>query len=738
MTDGPGSQEILFADDFTHNTTDLHWDHIKFDHAIQIDQIRIIPDNCLIQLSNGNVHLGTTTPSKFHLDFFSNNLHSMDLESSCLDKLGSLDFEENNRDTTLLLKAPSIPTDWLVIAGSYKSLSITVIGHRVPKSSPSLAQLSHIPVVQSCSCAPSTVNGRFPPLIRSHQRHHPYSKPAQQTAKATKEESHQEIKIEAESSSELQDQMEEVAESSLVKHYLNLDECRDEMDIVGQQVVKVHNANLIFDPFEFRLESKLQKKSAKLDGLNFDLLFLIENLSQDMLDYLPDFKSQIHQMLKSVDIKNHNLIFKLCKSLHEKYPRFLIDQTLEVSALVVDLIVFYLQHAFCHQLFKLVNLLNMVLNSAKAVENFVHTNYPRLIKQLEQMNNMSSRLTSAVGRLLLKIQFNQNLTKLNSMCSSLDLLDLEQAKCVYESIVAYTQQHLLTNDSLLFPVEPTFSNKNSLNKEIFNFFDEKNFFKNILLIWSNNNDTLFNCRTEKFMADFFLPSAFNGHSFGPIEYLCHNGPLFNSIVSACSHQSPLVPTLSRSVHFIGLFDQFMDKFGALKHHRHHIEQFGLVDSVQQINFALNEKPRSLTHLLSQPDGNFNNKYFRSLVEFFEYLIDDSLDSNLRCYAMNSITNILCTLCSSNLDWSVAAPKDYSLVKKLYKLSSHLFNNLLMTSLKPCGERNQSYFKLIDKLKLIISVLEPFYSFKDGDKNFLNYLIDSFREQIDKNVSTYLA
>ncbi|RMZ98146.1 hypothetical protein BpHYR1_041600, partial [Brachionus plicatilis] len=129
---------------------------------------------------------------------------------------------------------------------------------------------------------------------------------------------------------------------------------------------------------------------------------------------------------------------------------------------------------------------------------------------------------------------------------------------------------------------------------------------------------------------------------------------------------------------------------------------------------------------------------RSLVEFFEYLIDDSLDSNLRCYAMNSITNILCTLCSSNPDWSIAAPKDYSLVKKLYKLSSHLFNNLIMTSLKPCGERNQSYFKLIDKLKLIISVLEPFYSFKDGDKNFLNYLIDSFREQIDKNVSTYLA
>lgn len=733
MTDGPGSQEILFLDDFNHSNIDLQWDHIKFDHAILIDQIRILPDNCPIRLSNGSEHRGGTTPSKFHLDFFSNNLHKTEADSSCLDKLGSLNYEESNCDT-FILKTPSLPTDWLVVAGSYKTLSIAVIGNKMQKSSPTLAQLNNIPIIRSG--IPSTVNGKFPPLIRHHQRHHPYAKPNQPLIKMVKEESSEEFKIET---SEIQDEMEDINESSIVKFYLNLDECKDEKEIVTHsKQTKVENLNSNFDPFQFRLETKLKKSQSKLDGLNFDLIFLIENLSQSMLDYLPGFKNQIHQMLKSKNIKDHNLIFKLCKNLHDKYPRFLIDQILDLSTLVIDLISFYMQQGFFYQIFKLVNWLNLTLNSAKSVENFVDSNYERLIKQFESIDNMSSRLTSAIGQLLLKIQFSQNLNKLSSMCSCLSLANLNSVKCVYESIVAYVKQNILThNDSLLFPIEPIFSNKISLNKEIFNFFDEKNFFKNILSIWSVN-DKMFNCLINNFMGDFFLPNAFNGHSFGPMEYLCNNAPLFNSIMDTCSHGTSLVPNLSYSAYLIDLFEQFIEQFNCLKKHRHGMEQFTTVNLVQEINFVLNEKVDFLTNLLSQPDGNFNNKYFRSLVEFFEYLIDDNLDNNLRCYAMNSITNILSLLCSNNLNWTVAAPKDYSLIKKLYKLSSHLFNNLIMTSLKPSGERNQSYFKLIDKLKLIISVLEPFYSYKDGDKNFLNYIIDSFREQIDKNLSQYLA
>ena len=740
MTDGPGSQEILFVDDFSHNNNDLHWDHIKFDHAIQIDEIRILPDNCHIELKNGDVHRGTTTPSKFRVDFFSNNLHKTDLENSCLDKLGSLSYEENCGDT-LSVKVTSFPTDWLLIVGSFKCLSIVVIGKKMQKSSPALVQSSSTSISQSLNGnsagIPSTVNGKFPSLIRHHQRHHPYTKQIAQAARIATEE----IKIETEA--EAEDNMNEMSELPIVKFYLNLDESKDEINIVDLNEIRQEHSDLRFDPLAFRLSHKLEKKIPKLDGLNFDLAFLIENLSQDKLDYLSSFKNQMHQILKSRDLKEHNLIFKLCKNLHSKYPRFLIDQQLELSALIVDLMCVHVQQGFSFQLFKLVNWLNMVLNSAKSIEIFVHTSYQKMLKQLELVDSMSSRLTSATGRLLLKIQFNKNLDRLDSMCTSKtdsSVFDLEQAKCVYESIVAYVQQHLLTNDSLLFPIEPIFSNKNSLNKEIFNFFDEKNFFKNTIYIWSMK-DNLFNCLIDRFMGEFFLPNGLNAYSFEAIQYLYKNEQLFNLYMESCGHESSVACELSYSVHLVELFEGFMERFGALKKtcRAGHVEpQFAVVDSIQEINFVLVEKADFVTNMLSRPDGNFNNKYFRCLVEFFEYLIEDNLDSSLRCYAMNSLTNILSGLCSKNVNWSVAAAKDYTLLTKLYKFSSHLINNLIMTSLKPSGERNQSYFKLIDKLKLIISVLEPFFNFKEGDKNFLNYTIDSFREQIDKNLSQYLA
>lgn len=36
----------------------VHWDHIKFKHPVYLEQIRIIPKNCSVNLNNGIVRYG--------------------------------------------------------------------------------------------------------------------------------------------------------------------------------------------------------------------------------------------------------------------------------------------------------------------------------------------------------------------------------------------------------------------------------------------------------------------------------------------------------------------------------------------------------------------------------------------------------------------------------------------------------------------------------------------------------
>ena len=72
MIDVPVHQEILFIDEFLHQNSviiitcilldiilnfsrfkNVHWDHVKFNHPVYLDQIRIIPKDCFVSMKNG-------------------------------------------------------------------------------------------------------------------------------------------------------------------------------------------------------------------------------------------------------------------------------------------------------------------------------------------------------------------------------------------------------------------------------------------------------------------------------------------------------------------------------------------------------------------------------------------------------------------------------------------------------------------------------------------------------------
>ncbi|CAF0779967.1 unnamed protein product [Brachionus calyciflorus] len=766
MTDGPTHQEILFIDDFNHQNSDsVHWDHIKFAHPVYIEQIRIIPDNCLIQLKNGVSHRGSTSPKKFRIELYSNNLNKKDQECATLDRYGSLTYDDESPSdpiSSYILKPSNIPLDWLVITGSYSSLSIAVTGVKVRNNLPTIFPIinntSLLPVSNTIGL-PRQMNLRFP-VIRPQvypQRHHPYIKPVQQIVKPepeVKEELIEETKIDAELSENSEVPDDDIPESSIVKYYLNLDETRDELEVIEQHNFKNENLklNFSFDPYEFRLENKPKKPRQTLDGINFDLEYLVENLDESLVEYVPKFRSQIQQILvdSTKNLKNFNLILKLCKKLHENYSSiFMIDEQLDLANLLVDLIVHesVSKYTFQLNLFKLVYMLNLVLNSAKAVDNFVHKSYEKFLRHFhcENTRPIGSKLTFIIGRILLKIQFYQNLKNLNEFCDKIDELSTQMEKLIstYESINIYALENLRIEDSMLNPIQSIFSTKTIENYEIFTFFEQTNFFKNSLILWSLGHKSLVDL-IENFFENFFLPSVYNAHTHTGIEYLLNRPQITNCILQICLKNSEKVKSkialkISYSVYILNLLESLIEDFESLKQNDLN-RVFLMVNNVQEMDFLLSENIQTgfIVDFLSEPDGNFNNKYFKVLVDFFEYLIEDNFESDLRCYAMNSITNILCNLINTNLNWTIVDPKEYTHIKKLNKLMSNLINKLIMTSLKPSTDENKSYFKLINKLNKIMSIIEPFFSFKDTEKNFLNFIIDSFREQIDKNLNIYLS
>lgn len=107
-------------------------DLVQFPQPVYIADVRIIPLGARVQADfPGGVRLGATNPSKFHIEFFVNDLSKPG--ASTFERLG--DFEYNQNDCINLQCTPSIergerriPTDGIVLRGWYTTITLAVYG----------------------------------------------------------------------------------------------------------------------------------------------------------------------------------------------------------------------------------------------------------------------------------------------------------------------------------------------------------------------------------------------------------------------------------------------------------------------------------------------------------------------------------------------------------------------------------------------------------------------------------
>lgn len=157
-------------------------DLVQFPQPVYITEVRIIPLGARVQADfPGGVRLGATNPSKFHIEFFVNDLAK---GASTFERLG--DFEYNQNSTINLQCATctdrttgdrQIPTDGLVLRGLYTTITVAVYGSMAKDaiaepqiSSPpaplvTVEQLSDVLAVQS-QLAIATPDGKIgdPPM----------------------------------------------------------------------------------------------------------------------------------------------------------------------------------------------------------------------------------------------------------------------------------------------------------------------------------------------------------------------------------------------------------------------------------------------------------------------------------------------------------------------------------------------------------------------------------------------
>lgn len=111
-------------------------DLVQFPQPVYITEVRIIPLGARVQADfPGGVRLGATNPSKFHIEFFVNDLAKPG--ASTFERLG--DFEYNQNDCISLQCATAadvlrsagerqIPTDGIVLRGWYTTITLAVYG----------------------------------------------------------------------------------------------------------------------------------------------------------------------------------------------------------------------------------------------------------------------------------------------------------------------------------------------------------------------------------------------------------------------------------------------------------------------------------------------------------------------------------------------------------------------------------------------------------------------------------
>ncbi|CAK1585840.1 unnamed protein product [Parnassius mnemosyne] len=124
--------DLLFFDTFSHDTSEeLNLDLVQFPKSVYVREIRIIPLGARVEGDfPGGVRLGATNPTKFHIDFFVNDLSKPG--ASTFEALGSLDYCQNGQihmECGSSVDQPRIPTDGLVLRGWYTTITLAVYGN---------------------------------------------------------------------------------------------------------------------------------------------------------------------------------------------------------------------------------------------------------------------------------------------------------------------------------------------------------------------------------------------------------------------------------------------------------------------------------------------------------------------------------------------------------------------------------------------------------------------------------
>lgn len=122
-------------DNFVRYLQDLNLDLVQFPQPVYIDDVRIIPLGARVQADfPGGVRLGATNPSKFHIQLFVNDLSKPG--ASTFERLGDFQYNQNdciNYDAKNAAnsngdRTRQIPTDGLVLRGSYTTITLAVYG----------------------------------------------------------------------------------------------------------------------------------------------------------------------------------------------------------------------------------------------------------------------------------------------------------------------------------------------------------------------------------------------------------------------------------------------------------------------------------------------------------------------------------------------------------------------------------------------------------------------------------
>lgn len=94
---------------------------MQFPKSVYVREIRIIPLGARVEGDfPGGVRLGATNPTKFHIDFFVNDLSKPG--ASTFEALGSLDYCQNGQihmECGNAMDQARIPTDGLVLRGQW-------------------------------------------------------------------------------------------------------------------------------------------------------------------------------------------------------------------------------------------------------------------------------------------------------------------------------------------------------------------------------------------------------------------------------------------------------------------------------------------------------------------------------------------------------------------------------------------------------------------------------------------